>query len=98
MLGEDQHQPALDASVTGDKTIAGNLLLGHAEVGATVRDQLVGLFEGAFIEQELDALARRHLSLAMLALPALGAPARLGDGIAALELDESLFKIHVDRL
>ena len=94
ILGEDKHQPAFHAAVTGHKTIAGNLLLRHAEIGAAVRNQSVGLFECTLIEQELDAFAGRHLSLAVLALPALAPATGLGGGIAALELSEFLFKIH----
>ena len=40
-------------------------------------DQFVGLFEGAFVEQELDALARRHLAFLVLPFAALGSAAFL---------------------
>ena len=60
------------------------LLLVHAEVGAAVRDQLVGLFEGAFVEQELDALAGRHLALLVFAGAALFSASGFGEGVAAL--------------
>ena len=61
------------------------LLLVHAEVGAAVGDELVGLFEGAFVEQELDALARRQLALLVLARAALFAAAGFGQRVAALQ-------------
>ncbi len=56
----------------------------HAEVGAAVRDHLVGLFEGAFVEKELDALAGEHLALLVLVRVALLASAGFGEGVAAL--------------
>jgi hypothetical protein len=48
-------------------------LLGHAEVGAAVGDEFVGFFEGAFVEQKVDALAGRHLAFFVLAFAALRA-------------------------
>ena len=66
VLGEDEDEAAFDAAVAGDEAVAEDFLLVHAEVGAAVGDQLVGLFEGAFVEQELDALAGRHLALLVL--------------------------------
>ena len=57
-------------------------------------DQLVGLLEGALVEQELDALARRHLALLVLARPALFAAAGLSEGVAAFQFSQFLFQIH----
>ena len=57
-------------------------------------DQLVGLFEGAFVEQELDALARRHLALLVFARAALCASAGFGEGVAALQFGQLLFQVH----
>jgi hypothetical protein len=82
ILREDIHQSAFDAAVAGDKSVAVELLLGHAEVVAAVRDQFVGFFEGAVVEQKLDALAGRHLAFFMLAFAALLASAGLGKLIA----------------
>ncbi len=59
-----------------------------------MRDQLVRLFEGAFVEQELDAFAGRHLALLVFARAALLASASFGQRIAALQLRQFLFKIH----
>ena len=87
-------QAAFDAAVAGDEAVAVKLLLGHAEVVAAVRDQLVGLLEGAFVEQELDALARRHLAFLVLLLAALFPAAFFGQVIALLEFLEFLFQIH----
>ena len=43
-----------------------------------MRDQLVSLFEGAVVEKELDALARRHFAFLVLALAAFFASAFFG--------------------
>ena len=71
-----------------------NFLLVHAEVGAAVGDEFVGLFEGAFVEQELDALAGEHLALLVLVGVALLASAGFGEGVAALEFGEFLLEVH----
>ena len=94
VLGEDEDEAAFDASVAGDEAVAVDLLLGHAEVVAAVRDQLVGLFEGAVVEQELDALAGRHLAFFVLALAALRSAAVFGELVAFLEFGDFLFEIH----
>ena len=51
VLGEDAHEPAVDAAEAGDDAVAGDLLVGHAEVEAAVLDELVELLEGALVEQ-----------------------------------------------
>src|SRR5262249_39542847 len=53
-------------------------LLGHPEVEAAMEHELVELLEGAFVQQELDPLARRELAFGVLALAALRPPAVLG--------------------
>ena len=57
-------------------------------------DELVGLFEGAFVEQELDALAGRHLALLVFAGAALFAAAGFGERVATLQFGQLLFQIH----
>ena len=94
ILGEDEDQPALDAAVAGDEAVAVVFLLGHAEVVGAMRDQLVGLLEGAFVEQELDALAGRHFAFFVLALAALLSAAVFGQLIARLQFGEFLFEVH----
>ena len=89
-----EDQPAFDAAVAGDEAVAEDLLVRHAEVGAAMGDELVGLFEGAFIEQELDALARRHLALFVLAFAALGAASGFRKFVAPLQLRQLLLKVH----
>ena len=63
-----------------------------------MRYQLVGLFERAFVEQEFDALARRHFSFFMLALAALRASAFFGEVVAFLQFCDSFFEIHDGRI
>ncbi len=57
-------------------------------------NQLVGLFEGALIEQELNALAGRHLALFMLARTALFTAARFGQRVTTLQFGQLLFEVH----
>ena len=57
-------------------------------------DELVGLFESAFVEQEFNALPRRHFALLVLARPAFFTSARFGKGVAALQFRQFLFQIH----
>ena len=59
-----------------------------------VRDQLVGLFERAFVEQKLDPLAGRHLAFLVLPLAALLSAALGSQAVALLQLFQLLFKIH----
>jgi hypothetical protein len=56
----------------------GDLLVLHAEVGTAVLDEHVPFFEGAFVEQQFQPLARRQLALGMLRLDALLAAAQPG--------------------
>ena len=46
---------------------------------------LSSLFEGAFVEQQIDALARRELAFLVLPRAALRAAALLGRGVAAAQ-------------
>ena len=84
ILRENIDQPAFDAAVARDKAVAVRLLLGHAEIAATMRDQLIGLLESAVIEQELDTLPRRHFTFLVLALAPLLASASFGKLVALL--------------
>ena len=62
VLGEDEDDAAVDAAVAGDEAVAGDSLVGHAEVGGSVGYEFVGLFEGALVEEEVDALAGGELA------------------------------------
>src|SRR5207248_2986479 len=94
VLREDKNQAAFDASVTGDEAVAKDLLLFHPEVCAVVGDQLVGLFEGALVEQELDTLTGRHLARVMLFLLSLRASALLSEFVSSLQLGQFFFEVH----
>jgi hypothetical protein len=80
-LRESVDEAAIDAAVSGYDAVAGNDLIGHAEIAATVRDERVGLFEAVWIEQEGDALAGRQL--ARLAVSPKAILASAGFGLAA---------------
>ena len=86
VLREDEDEAAVDAAVAGDEAVAGDALLVHAEVGGAVGDELVDLLEGAFVEQQVDALARGELAGFGLARAALGAAALFGEGVAGGQL------------
>ena len=45
VLREGEHLPAVDEAVPGDDAVAGDQLVGHAEIAAAVRDELVELLE-----------------------------------------------------
>ena len=94
ILRENVNEPPFDASVTGHESVAINLLFGHAEIVRAVRDQFVRLLERAFIEQELDALACRHLAFLVLALAPLHTPAIFCELIAPLEFGDFFFQVH----
>jgi hypothetical protein len=78
ILAEDIDLAAVDGAPAGNDAVARHLLLRHAEIGGAVGDVHVVFFEGAFIEQHVDALARRQLALAMLGIDALLAAAEPG--------------------
>jgi hypothetical protein len=63
-------------------------LLAHAEVDAAVLLEHVPLFEGAVVEQQLDALARGELALGVLGIDALLAAAQRAAGALFVQLIE----------
>ena len=79
--------------MAGDDAVARDDLVGHPEVEAAVRDELVDLFEGARVEQQVDALARRQLAGRALPLEALFAASQLGP---PFELVERALRVHSD--
>ena len=56
-------------------------------------DEAISLFKCALVQQELNALAGRHLSFFVLALAALGASALLGSLVAPAEF---VYAVHPD--
>ena len=69
-------------------------MLFRSEIGATVGDELVRFFKCALIEEELNALAGRHLSFFVLALAALGAATFVRQAVAALKFLQLLLDVH----
>ena len=63
-----------------------------------MRDEFVRLFKRPLVEQELDALARRHLAFFVLALATLRASAVLGQLIALLQFGKLFFQFHRESL
>lgn len=70
VLREDVDQLAVDAAVAGDHAVAVDPLVLETEVGGAVRDDTVVLDEGAFVEEQVEALVRGELALVVLGLDA----------------------------
>ena len=78
VLGEGVDDAAVDAAGAGDDAVARHDLVGHAEVEAAMRDELVDLLEGAGVEELGDALAGGELAGGVLPLDAGRAAAGFG--------------------
>ena len=74
---ETEDRPSVDEAMSRDDTVAGYHMVLHAEIATAMRDELVDFLEGAGVEQELDALARRQLARGVLAAEALLAATEL---------------------
>ena len=95
ILAEHKNQAPVDHPVTGHHTVAGDCVLGHAEIGAAVLDEHVPFFEGTFIEQNLQAFARGELALGVLRVNA-PLPAALARPFAlGFELFKNLLHVYV---
>ncbi len=90
ILREDVNQPPVNVAVAGDEAVAVDDLLIHSEIGGAMPHQLVHLFECACVQQQIDALARRKLAFLVLPRHALFAAARLGIGVTASDLVQSV--------
>ena len=89
VLREDVDQPPVDAAVAGDEAVArAGAASSMPKSWRLVADELVEFLEGAFVEQQVDALARAELAFLVLALAALRAAAGFGFGVALAELFE----------
>jgi hypothetical protein len=73
--------------VAGHDAVARHDLIGHAEVAAAMRDELVDFLERARIEEQLDPFARGEPAAGALPVEPLLAAAELG---APLEVRENL--------
>ena len=90
ILREDVGGTAVDEAVAGDEAVAVDDLILHAEVARAMANQLVDFLEGAFVEQQIDALASGEFSFLMLAGAALFASTGFGGGVAAAEFCEAI--------
>src|SRR5690606_2238018 len=63
VLRKDVDQPPVDAAPPRDHPIAGDLLLGEAEVGGAMGDETVELDEAALVEQEVESFTGGELAL-----------------------------------
>ena len=90
VLAVDEDQPAVDRAVADDHTVAGDLLVRHAEVVAAVLDEHVPFLEARRVEQELEAFARRQLALGVLRVDALLAATQPRGGTLVFELANDL--------
>ena len=70
VLREDEDQPPVHQPVACDDGVAQDPLLGQAELRGPVRDEGVQLFEGARVQEQVDALPGGQLPLCVLLLDA----------------------------
>jgi hypothetical protein len=72
--------------MSGDESVARDMLLGHAEVGRPRRHKLARLLKRRFIQQQVDAFARRQFTGLAFAFPAFRASTSFGLGVAPRKL------------
>ena len=94
VLGEHEDAPPVDGARSGDDTVAGHARLLHPEVARAVLDERSEFEERAGIEQELDPLPRRELSLGVLARGAVRAAPLATARAKGLEVGDALFDGH----
>nr|AAY82838.1 predicted acetyl-CoA carboxylase [uncultured bacterium MedeBAC46A06] len=70
ILRIDKDRPAGDCAISGDHTIAGHLLVFHAEIMAAMLDEHVPFLERGVVQKQNDALTRCQLAFAMLGVDA----------------------------
>jgi hypothetical protein len=80
--------------VPGDHPIAVELLGFQTKVGGAVYNEAIQLDEGAFVQEQIEPLARRELPFLVLCLEARFAAALLGLRSAALQKVELLSHGH----
>ena len=66
VLGKHEHKPSVYCALSGHDSVAVGVRSIHSEVGASVLDEHVELFETAGIQQKGETLARRQLALRVL--------------------------------
>ena len=91
ILGEDKDGAAIDGAPAGDDAVAGDFRLVHAEIGRAMLDEHVEFLERAFVEQQLDALARGQLAALVLRVDAAWPPPSLARRAPRFKLVENVF-------
>ena len=67
----DIDDATVDGAVTSNNAVAEVLLLVETEIDGTMGHEHVSLFEAAFVQEESNAFASRHLAFGMLGIDAL---------------------------
>ncbi len=93
ILRENKDQTAIDRAVTGDDTISGNAVFGHAEIHTIMFDKHVPFFEGAFVKQHIKAFTRGELAFLVLIINAALATAHGSFGALRFEFGDNI--LHV---
>ena len=93
ILAEHENKATIDRAIAGDHTVAGDLLIGHAEIGAAMLNEHAPLFERAFVQKHFETLARCEFAFGVLGRNALGPAAHLGSLPIPLQLKKCL--LHV---
>lgn len=70
VLSKYIHQASVYGAITGDYTFTRQFLFFHAEVGATVGNELVQFYEGSRVKQQVHAFPRGFLAAGVLFLDA----------------------------
>ena len=82
ILGEDVNDASADRSAARDDTVSVEVLFLHAEIRAAMLYEHVEFLETALIQQQGEALTRRHLALPMLDVDPFLAPSERSGGAA----------------
>ena len=78
VLGEDEHQPAVDSPVASHNAVAEEHLFVEPEIRRAMRHQCVEFDEGGRVEEEVESLAGGELAARVLLFDSGGSPAEPG--------------------
>ncbi len=93
ILREHIGQPPIDQPIPGHQPVARNHLFIQSELARAMRHQLIDLLEGAFIQQQIDALARGKLAFFVLPLPPRRPAALFGRFVPAPQFRNSCHRL-----
>ncbi len=94
ILGKDENLPTVDRAPPGDHAVAGDLIVCHAEIGASVRFQTVQFSESVRVEQRVQTFTGGEFAALVLLADALGAAAFQGPAVSLFQLCQQLFVLH----